>query len=98
MNVALANPSKFGLPVSSQRQQSAHIIIYAGKYEGGEGSGKETRTDVAHGVVGGVRVRRVEREREEAAVRALAPLEVSVDADELLRDDVRRGRRNPRTK
>ena len=42
-------------------------------------------TDVPHGVVRRVRLVRVEREREEAAVRALAPLQVRVDADEDLR-------------
>lgn len=42
-------------------------------------------TDVPHGIVRRDRLVRVEREREEAAVRALAPLQVRVPADDGLR-------------
>lgn len=46
-------------------------------------------TDVPHGVVRRARGGRVQREREEAAVRALAPLQVLVDLHVVLRDLVR---------
>lgn len=74
MNVALGKASKFALPS-----------------EGGECCASSPRgeailTDVPHRPVRRVRLVRIEGEREESAVRALAPLEVGVRGDEDSRD------------
>ena len=55
-------------------------------------------TDVAHGVIRRIRPLRVEREREEPAVAALAPLErlVALGDDELGTDGVGGGREDVR--
>ena len=74
MNVALWNASKFALPSGG------------GECCASSPTGEAILTDVPHCPIRCVRLVRIECEREESAIRALAPLEVGVRGDENRRD------------